>query len=114
MISGIATRIYERYGLSFRPSWTQELPKILSAVCRESGVDPEDLPRHLDENPKLILEVAGRLTVNETYFMRHGWHFDALGEHLDAPAARNRSPSPSASPRAIRPSWTGWTSWELI
>ncbi|MBI5493812.1 MAG: tetratricopeptide repeat protein [Deltaproteobacteria bacterium] len=69
--AGLGARLQAAYGFSARPSWSRELSRAVEEVCRRHGLDAGTLHGRLDAEPHLLDELAGLVTVGETYFYRH-------------------------------------------
>lgn len=80
----IADRIGEALGLVPLPSWQVELPAAVADLCAKLGVTPQDLEGRLRDDPAALRELAGQLTVGETYFLREATHFEVILKHLEA------------------------------
>lgn len=81
-------RVTERFGLLPGTSWQSQLDDALGAMTRRYGVDEEELARRAAEDPVLLRELAGYLTVDESYFLRHGEQYVPFAEALDAQLGR--------------------------
>ncbi|MCB1742288.1 MAG: tetratricopeptide repeat protein [Gammaproteobacteria bacterium] len=76
----IAELITRRHGLMSQERWQEILPRALSELIDS---DPERLTRE-DLPGALIDDIAGRLTVGETFFLRHQSQFTFILEHIRA------------------------------
>lgn len=75
-------RILEGLGLVPLPSWEVELPAAIHQVCKQRGLSPEELGTRLDSEPAALRELAGLLTVGETYFLREPRQFEEVVRHV--------------------------------
>ncbi len=62
--------ISERYGLKPSRDWARSLEQAILELARERRVSPQRIENELRANARLLREVAGRLTIEETFFFR--------------------------------------------
>lgn len=78
----IGAYIGQKLGLIPQERWTSALKRAEPDLLRRRGVGLEELARRIDTDVDVYLELAGLLSVGETYFLRHGAHFDLLVRHV--------------------------------
>ena len=71
-----------RFGLRPRQRWRGDLSSALAQLARRHRIAPEALSLALDLNPALMRELAGLLTIEETYFFRFPEQVAAAVGHL--------------------------------
>lgn len=71
-----------RFGLVARPDWPERVAREIEAMGKELELSPSVLQQRLHLDVELIRSLAGRLTVEETFFFRQSDHFSALLGHL--------------------------------
>ena len=75
-----------RFGLSPQESYREKLDAFLRTLSKEKKTPPDLLVTHAQHNSALLREMAGCVTVGESYFYRHPAHLplltDALKERL--------------------------------
>jgi len=69
-------------GLKLRPGSGRPLERALQRVREELGFAPEEVALRLEREPWLVKRLAAALTVDETFFLRHPEHFEALTTHV--------------------------------
>ena len=88
----VESALTRKFGLRPRSSWEEELPRALGRVMASRGVThrtqlPDEL---LCADVGLLRELAGHLTVCETFFFRHREQLDQAVEHIDSELGRGR------------------------
>lgn len=76
---------YARTGISFRPNKRYFVDKRVLACMREFGTDDFSsyfAALRLGVEPGLFQRLVNALTINETYFMREDYQFDALLQYV--------------------------------
>ncbi|MGC4119890.1 MAG: CheR family methyltransferase [Myxococcales bacterium] len=84
-----------RFGLTPRDSWGSDLERVTAELSRRTSLAPDALVARLERDPALLRQLAGGLTIDETYFLRQPEQFDlVLGRLQKAlpPAAGLRRP----------------------
>lgn len=81
-IDAIERTLSELLGLRPRLGAGAHLQRELRKVCEEHGFEPDDVALRLPRSPWLVRRLAGALTVEETFFLRHPGHFEALAAYL--------------------------------
>jgi len=76
--------VSSRFGLTPRSNWDQEVDQAARILAARFDCEPLDLVARAEEDPRIIDVLVGHLTVGESYFFRHGQHFEALERHLEA------------------------------
>ncbi len=88
-LDALAARVAEHYGLQPRDAWRSDLQTVASELCSRLSCSHDSLVPQVVGNDALLREVAGRLTVGETFFLRHPEQFEfltrAVGERLADP-----------------------------
>lgn len=75
-------RLRELFGLVPLPSWHSDLPEAVKELCREHSVQPSHFEHELLYDPAILRQLAGRLSIGETYFLRDAFHFERIAEYL--------------------------------
>lgn len=78
----LAVQVTERLGLTPRPAWQREIADGVEAVCQRHALSPWDLADRIRLDETLLIELAGHLTVGETFFMRCPSQFAWLGSFV--------------------------------
>lgn len=88
-VGSLSRRVSARFGLVPRGDW----PRILERELRELGktlrLSPSELDARLDASSSLLSTLAGKLTVEETYFFRHTKQDQVLCQHLAGRLSRD-------------------------
>lgn len=79
-IARLRERITSEYGLLSALDEQQDMHAAVGDVVRQHGASLEEIYYR----PRLLEDVAGLLTIAETYFFRHPAHFDFLAELVSA------------------------------
>jgi chemotaxis protein methyltransferase CheR len=82
LIEQLQLDVTTRFGLQPRSSWTHELSVALKDLQSAYQLDEAELLKRIDGNQDLRRELAGNLTIGESYFYRHTEHFAIFAEHL--------------------------------
>jgi chemotaxis protein methyltransferase CheR len=81
------------FGLKPLSNWPLELSEALKGLQTAYELDEEELLRRIGSHQGIRREIAGSLTVGESYFYRHTEHFKLFSEHLQGRLAdRNGEP----------------------
>jgi chemotaxis protein methyltransferase CheR len=91
--------IAERYGLILRQNWESDLEQAVEIFRRRAGMSAAAFIEQAAGTPELLRDLAGHLTVDESYFLRDPQHFEVALEHIE----RRLSPKSSA------PSFVAWS-----
>lgn len=75
-------QIASRFGLRPQERWEHELGPALAALARRHGLPERQLDRALAADPQLLRELAGLLTIEETFFFRFPEQLSAAVRHL--------------------------------
>jgi chemotaxis protein methyltransferase CheR len=86
--------VLDRFGLRSPKNWDQEFELALGKLGRRYNLPPQELVSSLNLQHGLLRELAGLLTIGETYFYRAKEQIDAAVEHLE----RTLLTSPDSSP----------------
>ncbi|MBN1612148.1 MAG: hypothetical protein JW940_36290, partial [Polyangiaceae bacterium] len=75
-----------RFGLRPRASWSEDLPRALRGLLASCGLGSRGGAVHewVCADPNLLRELAGQLTVAETFFFRHREQLETVVAHLSA------------------------------
>lgn len=79
----IGAYIGKKLGLIPQERWIGALERAEPDLVRRRGRNLEELAALIDTDVDVYLELAGLLSVGETYFLRHGPHFDLLVSHVE-------------------------------
>lgn len=82
LVSRLQEFVSIEFGLSSRHSWWDDLPRALEAMAVRHGVPAEVLARKAERNRDLLRELAGYLTINESFFLRDIDQLVFAAEHL--------------------------------
>ncbi|MGI9332305.1 MAG: CheR family methyltransferase [Gammaproteobacteria bacterium] len=74
----IAAEVSVRYGWMPRKAWEPIFERAVDEVARRLGASVEEALERIRHDPALVHELAERVTVPETHFMRHAGHFEYL------------------------------------
>ncbi len=74
--------ISQRYGLRPNRDWSKSIELAISELARERQVSPQVMESELYVNARLLREIAGRLTVEETFFFRFPAQIEFVVGHL--------------------------------
>jgi chemotaxis protein methyltransferase CheR len=82
----LETALTRRFGLRPRSSWTEDLPRALGALLTACGLGPAGGTQQelVCADPNLLRELAGQLTVAETFFFRHREQLETVVAHVSA------------------------------
>jgi chemotaxis protein methyltransferase CheR len=81
-VSRLHQEIARRYGLRPRDRWDHDLGKALAELARRRGLPTGRLEAALLSDPRLLRELAGLLTIEETFFFRFPEQVSAVVQHL--------------------------------
>lgn len=81
-LDALRARITARFGLRARESWPRELEAALEDLGEKLGLARAPLLESLERDPALLTTLAGKLTVEETYFYRQAPHFEEVAALL--------------------------------
>lgn len=89
--AAICSKIAERLGLAPHPRFVPSLERAEPRLVERYGVSLAELAERMDHDREVFHDLAGALSVGETFFLRHDAHFDRivalvskrLGEFLD-------------------------------
>ncbi|MBN2525960.1 MAG: hypothetical protein JXR76_06155 [Deltaproteobacteria bacterium] len=79
----LTDRLLEKYGLLTRPEWEAQLPELLKTIGEEKKNDVATVIRNALFNERLLCDIAGQLTNDESFFFRHPQHMEALLAHTE-------------------------------
>ena len=96
--------VTERYGLRLRQSWAEELPRALRRLQAARNLSSAALELAAT-NAQLLRELAGQLTVEETFFFRNAEQIQHAADHI-------RSVASSRGTRPVRVWSAGCSSGE--
>lgn len=82
-IEAIGEQIAFRYGLVPRPDWPTQIENALNLLSRKLGVSPTESCQRILHDSNALRQVAGFLTIDESYFFRHENHFEQLLRYVD-------------------------------
>lgn len=86
----IADAITRSFGLMSRSNWAEEIDAAVRELGHARGRTPAQAVEDALNHGAILREIASRLTIVETHFMRHPAHFELLvsfmAERLGAPA----------------------------
>jgi chemotaxis protein methyltransferase CheR len=86
--------VLDRFGLRSPKNWDQEFELALGKLGRRYNLPPHELVLSLGAQQGLLRELAGLLTIGETYFFRAREQVDAAVEHLERTLLISPNPSP--------------------
>jgi chemotaxis protein methyltransferase CheR len=79
MLSEIATR----FGLLPKASWSADFDYAIDRLCERYCLGSDELRTRLRTNRLLQRELAGYLTVEESYFLRDSEQFEIFADHIE-------------------------------
>ncbi len=74
----ISALVQERYGLVPRDRWSEDLRAHIAKLAQAGGVSGPSMASRLLQEPALLADAVGALTIKESYFFRHKAHFEFL------------------------------------
>ncbi len=80
--ASLQEEIARRYGLRPQDRWSRDLTRALAELGRRHGLPERKLGIALSTDPRLLRELAGRLTIEETFFFRFPEQLTAAVRHL--------------------------------
>jgi chemotaxis protein methyltransferase CheR len=81
--------VLSKYGLVARDSWKKEIESAVQGLANERNLADQELIELALRDKCVLQEIAGRLTVEESFFFRHGEHHHAFIDYIEK---RLRSP----------------------
>jgi chemotaxis methyl-accepting protein methylase len=93
--SRVRALIEARFGLTARSVSTRDIDRALAELAREEDLAECDLVARLAE-PSLLRALAGKLTINESHFLRHEAQLAHVVHWLGQSGARGKSNGPPA------------------
>ncbi len=88
--------IGSHYGLLARDDRAHSLEQAIETLSKSRGVNPARLVDMAASDPRVLRELAGGITVPESFFFRHEDHFDILTDRI-----RERLPTLSNTERIV-------------
>ncbi len=82
-IGNILELIEERYGLINAGDRKKALTRAIDQIANTRGLSRSKISEMALENKGLLRELAGYLTVDESYFFRHETHFNIVREYVE-------------------------------
>jgi len=80
----LAARVSASFGMMERPTWSEDIPRAVADIATERAIPQGRLMDALGSEPWALRELAGRLTVGETFFLRHPDQFVYFAQLLRA------------------------------
>ncbi len=74
--------ISARFGLLPRDSWGTDLEQALVNIARRFDCSADDVVQRVASSPQLLRELAGCLTVQESFLLRNPEQFEMLAEYV--------------------------------
>jgi len=90
VIDRLEAEVRRRFGLMPRAGWSDTMSRTLDRYSTGDTPDTADGCARLFEDPDLLRQLAGRLTVDESYFLRHEPDFAMITSHLRAQLEQGR------------------------
>lgn len=84
----IQERITELFGIKRRDAWEQDYPKALGYFDEEARGEYAKIEETLFADSTRLSRFAGRLTVSESFFLRHPEQFDQINRYIAASLLR--------------------------
>lgn len=78
----LQSAIAKRFGLRPRHDWAKSIELAISQVADERRLPRERVERDLVDDPNLLRAVAGKLTVEETFFFRFPAQVEQVVDHV--------------------------------
>ncbi len=82
--ASLREEIARRFGLRPQDRWSRDLTRALAELGQRHGLPERKLGAALSTDPRLFRELAGRLTIEETFFFRIPEQLAAAVRHLGA------------------------------
>ena len=81
-IEKVQTELTGRFGLSPREGWHTSLKRAISEIGNAANLSCEKLLERAMTDPNLLKEIAGRITVPESFFFRHPEQLDLIAQFV--------------------------------
>lgn len=87
LLERLRERIQQSYGILARSNWTQQVQYAAATVGERHSLSEREVTRLALQKTELLRELAGLLTIDESYFFRQEKDFDTMVSHAIATIA---------------------------
>lgn len=79
----IQSELVNRFGLSPRHDWHASIEKAATDICNDTNISMKTLLSRITYDIPLLKQLAGRMTISESFFFRHPEQLDRIVSHIN-------------------------------
>lgn len=79
----IQTELENRFGLSPRNDWQVVIERAATELCDSTNIPMETFLRRITYDIPLLKQLAGRMTISESFFFRHPEQLNRIASHIN-------------------------------
>lgn len=83
LVNTLIDMVASQYGLVPKSDWPKRIYQHIGTLCERREISSGNLESQISWDRSILREIAGSLTIEETYFFRHPHHFETLLKFLE-------------------------------